>query len=180
VHAVWLDDEDMDILAQEGAGVITCPQSNLKLASGIARIQEMLDHNIPVGLGTDGTASNNSLDMFREMDTLAKIQKSATGRATAMTASDVMRAATTAGASIIGLDNCGEIKAGARADLILLNTRAVHLSPFYNQDLLVYGAAGSDVHTTIIDGKLIMFDRKIRSFDLDEVYVEITKRMVKI
>jgi len=179
VHAIWLDDEDMDLLAESGAGVITCPQSNLKLASGIARIQDMLNQNILVGLGTDGAASNNSLDMFREMDMLAKIQKSATGRATAMTASDVMRIATTDGAATLGLTNCGELKTEARADIILMNTSSAHLSPFYNRDLLVYGAVGSDVDTAIIDGELVMEDRKIRSFDLDEVYREINKRKIE-
>ena len=180
VHCVWLDDQDIEILAASGAHVVTCPQSNLKLSSGIARIQEMLDHSISLGIGTDSGASNNSLDMFREMDMLAKIQKSATARATAMSASTVLQKATSGGAHVIGLENCGSLIPGAQADIILINTNAVHLTPLYNQDLLVYGASGSDVDSVIVGGKIIMRRREILSFDLEEVYHEVRWRAEQV
>lgn len=176
VHCVWLDDQDLEILAASGAHVVTCPQSNLKLSSGIARIQDMLDHSISFAIGTDSCASNNSLDMFREMDMLAKIQKSASTSATAMPASAVLDKATYGGAQVIGLNNCGSLVPGAQADLILINTNALHLSPMYNQDLLVYGAAGSDVDTVVVDGKILLHRRELLSFDLEEVYHEVRAR----
>ena len=179
VHSVWLDDEDLDILAESNAGVITCPQSNLKLASGVARINDMLKRDIKIGLGTDGCASNNSLDMFREMDMLAKIQKSITGDATSMSAGNVLNCATVSGAAVIGVSECGQIAQGNRADLIMLNSSAVHLTPFYNQDLLVYAASGTDVGTVMVDGNIIMRHQQIVSFDLDEVLLEVQKIAVR-
>ena len=176
VHAVWVDDNDLAILEKSGTKVITCPQSNLKLASGIAPVQRMLEHNICVGIGTDGCASNNSLDLFREMDMLAKIQKTINACPTAMAARDVLACATVSGAGALGVANSGTITPGANADLLIINTRSVHLSPLYNQDLLVYAASGSDVDTVIIDGKIVMQERQIRSFDLEEVCREVSKR----
>lgn len=178
VHAVWLDDRDIEILAASGARVISCPQSNLKLASGFAPVQKMLDHRITVGLGTDGCASNNSLDMFREMDTLAKVQKMFTGSATAMSARDVLRCATIHGAEALGLEKCGKVAMGYRADLIIVDTAAAHLSPFYNQDILVYAASGGDIETVIVDGSIIMLNKEILTFDLEEVMYHVKKRKI--
>ncbi len=168
VHTVWLDAKDIDILADRQVSVITCPQSNAKLAAGIAPVQALLESNITVGIGTDGCASNNSLDLFREMDMLAKLQKLRSADATAMAAGDVLMCATAGGAAAIGLEGPGRIAAGRPADLILIDIDQPRLTPFYNQDLLVYAAAGSDVDTVMIDGTLVMQDRKILSFDVDE------------
>ncbi len=179
-HAVWLDDDDLTILEKSGTKVITCPQSNLKLASGIAPVQRMLDHSICVGIGTDGCASNNSLDLFREMDMLAKIQKTVNGSPTAMSARDVLACATVSGAAALGVANSGTITPGANADLLIINTRSAHLSPLYNQDLLVYAASGSDVDTVIIEGRIVMQDRQIRTFDLEEVCREVSKRKLSL
>ncbi len=170
VHAVWLDDDDLDLLADSGAAVVTCPQSNLKLAAGIARVPAMLDRGIPVGIGTDGCASNNSLDLFREIDLLAKIMKLRPLDATALPAPATLRCATATGAQVIGLPAVGTVTAGAPADVILLNLRSPHLTPCYSSDLLTYAAAGSDVTTVIIDGAVVMHERRILSFDLAEVY----------
>ena len=175
VHSIWLDDEDLDILAATGASVVTCPQSNLKLASGTARVVEMLARGIGVGLGTDGCASNNSLDMFREMDMLAKVQKLRTLDATALPARQALRCATTGNAAVLALPGLGRLAVGCRADLLLLDLRAPHLTPFYNQDLLVYAARGSDVHTVIVDGKVVVTDRKIKTFDLEETLSRVEK-----
>ncbi len=175
VHSVWLDDEDLDILAASGSHVVTCPQSNLKLASGTARVGEMLARGIGTGLGTDGCASNNSLDMFREMDMLAKIQKVQGLNATALPAGQVLACATRAGAALLGLEKIGGLAIGNRADLITVDLRVPHLTPFYNADLLVYAAKGSDVSTVIVDGRIIVRDRSIVTFDLDETLSEVEK-----
>ena len=175
VHSVWLDDEDLDILAATGASVVTCPQSNLKLASGTAKVVEMLARGIHVGLGTDGCASNNSLDMFREMDMLAKVQKLRTLDATALPAWQALRCATSGNAAALGLSGLGRLAIGCRADLLLLDLQAPHLTPFYNQDLLVYAAQGNDVHTVIVDGRIVVKDRKLLAFDLGETLSQVEK-----
>jgi 5-methylthioadenosine/S-adenosylhomocysteine deaminase len=169
VHCVWIDDEDMDLLAARGAKVVVCPQSHLKLASGIAPLEPMLKKNIQVGLGTDGTASNNSLDMFREMDICAKIQKVRTLDPVAVPAADVLGLATTGSAAVLGMERkIGRLEPGMKADIILLDLQTPHLQPMHGIDLLVYAADGADVQTVLINGRLIMEDRKIRSFDLAE------------
>jgi 5-methylthioadenosine/S-adenosylhomocysteine deaminase len=175
VHGIWADENDLNVFANSSAAIVTCPQSSMKLASGIAPVQAMHDRGIRVGLGTDGCASNNSLDMFREMDMLAQVQKSATGMATAMNTPEVLRCATNTGAEVIGLSDCGEIGVGKKADLILIDTATPRLTPFNNKDLLVYAASGSDVVTVIIDGELVMRDRQILFFDLEEVYQQVSR-----
>ena len=174
VHSVWLDDHDLDLIEKTATSVVTCPQSNMKLASGIARVEEMRQRKITVGLGTDGCASNNSLDMFKEMDLLAKIQKVRHQDATAMPAQSVLQCATTGNAKLLGLPRLGHLKAGYKADLIVLDLATPHLTPFYNPDLLVYAASGADVHTVMIDGRIVMENRKILSFDLEETLEKIT------
>ncbi|MGI9537162.1 MAG: amidohydrolase [Desulfocapsaceae bacterium] len=173
IHTIWLDDEDIATLAAHRVGIITCPQSNAKLASGIAPVTALLKKGATVGLGTDGCASNNSLDLFREMDMLAKLQKLSNRNATAMSAKEVLSCATASGARAIGLDSIGKIAPGMGADLILVDIHRSHLVPFYNQDLLVYGASGSDVDSVIIDGRLIMHEKKILSFDIKKVIEKI-------
>lgn len=175
IHGIWLDEEDLDLLAQSRAGVIVCPQSHLKLASGIAPVSAMLKRNIRVGLGTDGCASNNSLDMFREMDILSKTQKLHTLEATSLSARQALRCATSSNAEILGLGKTGQLLPGYKADLILLDMQQPHLSPCYNQDLLVYGASGADVRSVIIDGRLVMHDKKILSFDVQDTMREVRR-----
>ena len=175
IHGVWLDNEDLDLLARSGAGVVVCPQSHLKLASGMAPVSAMIERGIRVGLGTDGCASNNSLDMFREMDVLSKAQKLHTLNATALPARQALRCATTHNAALLGLGNIGQLLPGYKADIILLDMQQPHLTPCYNQDLLVYGASGADVHTVIIDGHLVMRKRKILSFDVQETIQEVRR-----
>lgn len=175
IHAVWLDDHDLDLLARSAAHVVTCPQSNLKLASGIARVPEMHARGIEVGLGTDGCASNNSLDMFREMDLLAKLHKATHLDATVLPAQQVLQAATTANAHLLGLEDLGTIEAGKLADLVLLDTSRPHLTPLYSSDLLVYAASGHDVHSVMVDGRLVVDNRRIIAFDQQETVDRIRK-----
>jgi 5-methylthioadenosine/S-adenosylhomocysteine deaminase len=175
VHSIWLDDEDLDLLSESGTSVVTCPQSNMKLASGVARITEMLERNITVGLGTDGCASNNSLDMFKEMNMLAKIQKAVRQDATTLPARAALNCATVNNAKLLNLQKLGRLESGYRADLIVLDLNRPHLTPFYNPDLLVYAASGADVRTVMIDGRIVMQDRRISSFDVEEALTKITE-----
>ena len=180
IHAVWLDAEDITILRESGAHVVVCPQSNCKLSSGVAPVIKMLRAGVNIGLGTDGCASNNSLDMFREMDILAKLHKVTQGDATALPARCALRCATTKASRAAEHSPTGEIAVGNRADLILVNLRAPHLTPFYNQDLLVYAAKGSDVATVIIDGKCVMREREILSVDMEETLRTVEKLAEKL
>ena len=169
IHCVWADEEDLVVLAESGAGVVVCPQSHLKLASGISPLESMIKKGIPVGLGTDGAASNNSLDMFREMDICAKIQKIRFLDPVAVTAAEILAMATTGGASVLGMETTiGSLTTGKKADIILVNLNTPHLQPMHGTDLLVYAAGGADVQTVLINGQLVMQDRKILSFDLAE------------
>ncbi|MBB5346878.1 amidohydrolase [Desulfoprunum benzoelyticum] len=175
VHGVWLDDDDLDLVGRSGTRIVTCPQSNMKLASGIARVPDMLRHGIAVGLGTDGCASNNSLDMFREMDMLAKIQKVAGGDATSLPAQAALHCATGGGATLLGLADIGRLEPGYRADLIVVDLHQPHLTPFYHPDLLVYAASGADVDSVMVDGRLLMAGRRILSFDVEEAKARVRK-----
>ena len=168
VHTVWLTADDISLLAKRGAQAITCPQSNMKLASGIAPVPEFLQFGISFGLGTDGCASNNGLDMFREMRSLAMIHKAAGHDATKMPAGSVLHAATAGGAAVLGLEKVGKLAAGWQADLILVDLQTANLTPFYNADLLVYAAGGGNVDSVMIAGRLVAEQKKILSFDLLE------------
>ncbi len=170
IHCVCLAPEEMKILAASSAAVVNCPESNMKLASGIAPINTLSEMGLNLGLGTDGCASNNDLDLFGEMDLGAKLQKVAGLTPTALPAAQILSMATVQGAMVLGLENSiGSLEVGKRADIILLDLIKPHLTPFYNADLLVYAARGSDVQTVIVDGKLIVQNRQILSFDLREV-----------
>jgi len=176
IHCVWLEDEEIEILAQSGAKVAICPQSNMKLGSGIAPLKNMLAAGITVGLGTDGCASNNSLDLFSEMDLCAKLHKVKDLEPTALPAKNVLEMATIGGASALGLaEDIGSLSKGKKADIILLDLMQPHLQPFYHSDLLVYAASGADVSTVIINGKLVMQDRQILTFDADQAMTKVRK-----
>jgi 5-methylthioadenosine/S-adenosylhomocysteine deaminase len=168
VHCNWLTKEDMEILADTGVGVSHNPESSMKLAAGVAPIAEMLERKINVGLGTDGAASNNDLDMFREMDSAAKIHKVMSLNPTAMSAQTVLQAATIGGAKLLGLEKLiGSIEVGKRADIILIDMNQPHLTPVYNYySHMVYAARGADVKTSIINGKIVMKERKLLTIDL--------------
>jgi 5-methylthioadenosine/S-adenosylhomocysteine deaminase len=174
IHAVWLDEQDLDILAETGAAVVVCPQSNLKLASGTAPLQAMLARGIRVGIGTDGAASNNRLDLIREMDICAKLHKLRDLDPVAVPASKIVNMATKGGASVLGLqEKIGRLEVGKKADIILVNLDAPHLQPVHGSDLPIYSAHGSDVQTVLINGALVMQDRHILSFDLKEILEQV-------
>ncbi len=170
-HCVHLGEKDIKMFAENGVKAIHNPESNMKLASGIAPVPDMLKSNVTVGLGTDGCASNNNLDLFAEMDTAAKLHKISTMDTTVMDALTVMRMATIEGAKALGMGEItGSLERGKKGDVIILDTKKPHLTPMYNPfSHLVYAARGNDVTHSIINGRLLMEDRKLLSIDLYEI-----------
>ena len=171
VHAVWVDDKDVKIIANSGAAVSHNPESNMKLASGIAPVGKFLSAGISVGLGTDGCASNNDLDMFQEMDTAAKLHKAQTLDPTVMDSGSVLKMATIEAARAIGLDrSIGSLEKGKQADLIIMDTHQPHLIPLYNPvSQIVYSARGSDISDVMVGGKFLVRDRSLTSLDLGDI-----------
>ncbi len=169
-HCVWLNDDEIEILARTGTRVSHCPSSNLKLGSGIARVPEMIERGVSVSLGADGAPCNNRLDMFTEMRTAALIQKMRCGPQT-LPAPDVLRMATIEGARALGLDReIGSIEAGKLADLILINADRLHTAPRPDPvSTVVYAAMASDVETVIIDGRPVMREGKLLTMNEQEV-----------
>jgi 5-methylthioadenosine/S-adenosylhomocysteine deaminase len=170
VHCVHLGHNDMLILSDREVKVAHCQGSNMKLAVGNAPIVELQDRGILVGLGTDGAASNNNLDMFEEMDLVAKFHKAIRSDPTVMQAKTVLRMATSDGAKVLQKTDIGSIEIGKTADIILLDLRKPHLTPLYNvYSHLVYSARGSEVEAVIINGQLVMADGKLLTVDEDEI-----------
>lgn len=171
VHVVWATDEEIQLLAKTKTTVSHNPCSNMKLASGAARISEMLKAGVNVALGTDGGPSNNDYDLLREMKHAALLQPLRTLNAQAIRAEEVLEMATINGAKALMLDHMiGSIEVGKKADIIVVDTHKPHWKPLNNPvSHLVYSAMGSDVKHSIIDGRLIMFNRKILTFDEEEV-----------
>ncbi|MGG4471113.1 5'-deoxyadenosine deaminase [Paenibacillus alvei] len=167
-HCIWLDEEEKRIIKEKGVHVSHCPGSNLKLASGIADTPELLCNHASVSLGADGAPCNNNLDMFNEMRLAALIQKPIHGP-TAMDARTVFRMATIGGAKAVGLEKeIGSIEVGKKADIAILNLQNFHTYPSYDVDpisRIVYSATRADVVTTIIDGRIVMENKIMRTID---------------
>lgn len=170
-HAVWMQREEIERLAERRTAVSHNVHSNMKLASGVAPVPAMLEAGITVGLGTDGCASNNTLDLFREMDRTAKLHKAVSGDPTVCPARQVLHLATLGGAAALGLaELTGSIEAGKKADLVALDLRQPHLTPLYDPvSHLVYCARASDVTQVWIDGRRVVQDRRVLTLDGDEV-----------
>ena len=170
-HCVCLSAEDMRLFADYGVNVSHNPASNMKLASGIAPVPDMLKAGVKVGLGTDGCASNNNLDMIKEMSTAAKLHKVARLDPTVMDAKTVVRMATINGAKALGMNKItGSLEVGKKADIIIIGLNKPHLTPLYNEySHLVYAANGADVDTVFINGKLVMENRQLLTIDEAEV-----------
>jgi 5-methylthioadenosine/S-adenosylhomocysteine deaminase len=171
VHAVHLDADDIALLAHHGASVAHCPASNLKLASGIAPVAALLDAGINVGIGTDGAASNNRLDMFAEMRLAALLAKGASGRADVLPAHAALRAATLAGARALGLEaRTGSITPGKCADLAAVNMGKMELMPVYNPvSHVVYAAARNDVSDVWVNGKHVVKKQQLAGVEKEEL-----------
>ena len=180
-HCVWLDENELQILLNTHTHVAHCPSSNLKLASGFARVGEMLERGISVSLGADGAPCNNRLDMFTEMRTAALLQKVLRGPQT-LPALTALKMATIHGARALGLaDQIGSIEIGKRADLQLINLNSLHTTP--HTDLVstvVYAAEASDVETVIIDGRVVMLNGGLTTLNENEVILQAQTELHKL
>ena len=181
-HCIWLDDKELDLLAAGRVKVAHDPESNMKLGAGVAPVHEMLRRGIDVGLGTDGCASNNNLDLFGEMAMAAKLHKVVSGDPTVLSAEKVVEMATIGGAHVLGMeDRIGSITPGKEADIILVDIRKPHLTPLYNPfSHLVYAANGADVATSIIGGKIVMMNRRLIQIDLAAVMEKVRRIAARI
>lgn len=175
IHCVVLDREEMVLMAEAGVRVAHNQESNMKLATGIAPLPEMLDLGITVGLGTDGAASNNNLDMFSEMDFMAKVHKVFTLDPTVMDAKTCLKVATRGSAGVLGIsENAGMIERGMAADLIVVDFNKPHLTPVYNHySHLVYAACGADVIHTVVNGKVLYRDGLFTSLDVELIMARV-------
>jgi cytosine/adenosine deaminase-related metal-dependent hydrolase len=181
-HGVWLTEKEWQILASKGASIAHCPSSNMKLASGIANVPEMMRAGVNISLGCDGGPSNNCYDMIREMKTASLLQKVRLLDSQVMTAETALEMATINGAKALGLQKeIGSIEPGKKADIILVKLRKPHLIPTFNPiSNLVYAAEGSDVDTVIIDGKIIMENRIVKTLDESMVLEQASDRGHKL
>ncbi|NOZ42227.1 MAG: amidohydrolase [Alphaproteobacteria bacterium] len=182
VHLVYPTEEEIKLLAKYKVGVIHNPTSNLKTAAGVSPVPEMLRQGVTMGLGTDGAASNNNLNMWRAIRLAALIHKGVEHDATVMPAETVLDMATREGAKAIGLGKVtGDLVVGKRADLIQLDISSAHMTPLYNvYSQLVYAAAGSDVVTTIVDGHILLENGKFLTLDADKTIRDANKMAAKI
>ena len=170
-HVVFANNEELDVLKKLGVGVAHNPQSNMKLASGVAPVPQMLLKDLPVGLGTDGAASNNDLDMWEEMDTAAKLHKVFSGDPKVVNAEQAFEMATIRGARALHLEKLiGSIEIGKRADIAVVDFDDLHQTPYFNvYSSLVYATKASDVRTVVINGRVVMLDRRLLTLDENDI-----------
>ncbi|MDT5269096.1 MAG: 5-methylthioadenosine/S-adenosylhomocysteine deaminase [Acidobacteriota bacterium] len=178
-HTVHLTEGEISLLKQNGVGSVHNPQSNMKLASGVAPVPQMLKAGVAVGLGTDGAASNNDLDMWEEMDTAAKLHKLSSGDPKVITAEEALTLATIGGARALHMDSdIGSLEEGKRADLVVVDLDSLHQTPRYNlYSHLVYATKASDVRTVVIEGRVVMRERRLLT--LNEALIKQKARTIR-
>lgn len=170
-HSVWVNDDDLQIYKDKNVWAIINAGSNCKLASGIAPVQKMYDKNINVAIGTDGPASNNCLDMFREMFLIAATQKISLCDASVPDANKILYSATVGSAKSMGLDNCDVIDVGKQADLIVIDMHRPNMQPINNiSKNIVYSGSKENVKLTMVDGKILYQDGEFKTIDIEETY----------
>jgi 5-methylthioadenosine/S-adenosylhomocysteine deaminase len=181
-HGVWVTDDDIAILKRRGVGVSHNPESNMKLASGTAPVTNYLRAGVSLGLGTDGAASNNDLDMFEAMRTASFLAKHAAHDPTAVPAQTALDLATIGGAAALGMGQLiGSIEPGKRADLIVVSVGAARQTPLYNPvSHLVYTTRGDDVRTTIVNGAVVMKDRQTNTLDRAAVIADANRLAARV
>lgn len=179
-HCVHVDEEEIQLLAKYGVGVVHNPESNMKLASGVCPVTKMQQAGVKVGIGTDGASSNNNLDLFGEIRSAAFLQKVNYG-ATALPAYQALEMATVNGAKALGLEKLGCLAPGYKADVILLDLHKPHFYPRHDIVAhLVYSAHATDVNTVIIDGKVVMEERNVLTIDSEKTIMEVQLRVQAI
>jgi len=173
-HCVSINEEDIEILKRRNVKVSHCPISNLKLASGVSPVPELIAAGVTVSLGTDGPSSNNTSDMFEVMKFTALLHKGVKRDPTLLPAETVFRMATIDGAKALLWDReIGSIEVGKKADIVILNFEKPHLKPLYNEySHLVYAAKASDVETVIVNGKVVMEERDVKTVNVPKVLEE--------
>lgn len=180
-HCVWLTDSDMELFRRKNVNVVHNPTSNMKLASGFAPVQRMLDMGINVALGTDGASSNNNLDMLEEMHIASIIHNGYNLDATVMNADTVLKMATVNGAKVQRRENCGELKVGNKADITAILLDAPHMVPALDKKaLLTYSAQSSDVVMTMVDGKILYENGEYKTLDKEKIYFDVKKAVEKL
>lgn len=173
-HSIWLSENDLNILMEKNVSVASCPKSNLKLASGICDVKALLEKGINVGVGTDSVASNNNLNMLEEIKFFALLNKAKHLDPTIITPKQALYAATKAGAIIQDRLDCGALKVGNKADLIVLDIDKPYMKPIHNLlNNLVYSAVGTDIILTMVDGKILYKDGEYKTIDIEKLnYVQ--------
>ena len=181
-HCIWVDQADIATLAHFNVGCINNPSSNMKTAAGVMPVPEMLAAGEPIGLATDGAASNNNLDLFEEMDLAAKLQKVARMDPRALPAKQVVEMATINGARALHLEKIiGSLETGKKADLILVDIGAPHDTPMYDvYSELVYASKATDVRTVVIAGNIVMRDRRMLTLDEKEILAKAEEYKKKV
>jgi 5-methylthioadenosine/S-adenosylhomocysteine deaminase len=166
-HCVWPEADEIPLLAARGCGVVHCPRSNLKLADGISPVPDLLAAGVRVGLGTDGAASNNQIDLFAEIDAAALIHKAVRQDPSVMKAAEILHMATLGGARALKLEELiGSLEVGKRADIVMIDLLDDHLLPLYSPlSHLAYAARGSDVRSVMIDGRMVLEERRLLTLD---------------
>lgn len=173
VHCVWVNEAELNLIAESNSVVIHCPVSNMYLASGIAPVHDMLKQGIPVALGTDGSGSHNSQDLLETLKIAVLQTKVSSGDATALLPIEALHMVTTSGARLFGREELGRIVAGAKADITLVNLNTARSMPVhYPESALVYNASGPDVHTVIVDGRVLLDAGQVTVLDEDSLLAE--------
>ena len=181
-HSIHLTDDDFASMKRTGASIASCPVSNLKVGMGIAEVPKAISKGITVSLGTDGAASNNSLDMFETMKMASLLQKGYFGDTTLMKSRETFELASAGGARSMRLGHeIGSIAKGKKADLIIVNVSGVHSTPLYDPfNHLVYSAKSSDVRDVIVDGRVLVRDRKVPHVDIEALKSEASKAVERL
>lgn len=175
-HCVWVEDEDMDIFAEKGATVAHCPASNLKLGSGVCNTYKLLEKGVNIGIGTDSAASNNGLDIMREMYLAAILPKGIQNRADIITPQEIYKMATVNGYKAQGRNDCGIIKEGYKADLIVIDLDKPNMYPDFDMlNNLVYSANKGDVVLTMVDGKVLYKNGEFTTIDVEKMGAEVSR-----
>ncbi len=181
-HSVWLDDKDIEVFVKRKVGVAHNPECNMKISSGVAPIPKYLKAGIKVGLGTDGTASNNNLNMFQEMKTMALLHKIHNMSPTIISAEDVVRSATIGSAKVLRKDKeIGSLEVGKKADIIFIDTNFANITPYYNiYSAIVYSMLGNEITDVMINGKFVKRNNKVLTINEEEIKQKVRELAKKL